>query len=254
MSISIVANYYNNPEAVKLFLEGYKQACEQAPGLLELVLVDDHSHEVMGQVIFEAVPDLRVFRIVEDIAWNQGGARNIGAIEARNRVILFMDIDHTISAEEIPALLADASALELGQRVTPPRCRKSQGDEIGEELKPNINCFMIHRQDFFMVGGYDEIFSGHYGQEDKFFFRCCRRKGIVDLPGNFTLTYLTGRSTKVLSRDKSHNNLVLETMMATGSRSPYAFKNPYVQVFPPIEKPNPPEDATEDAAEAGKPD
>jgi glycosyltransferase involved in cell wall biosynthesis len=234
MLISIVANYYNNPDGVQLFLEGYRKAWEKAPGLLELILVDDHSKEVIGEDIFVAVPNLRVYRIDKDIPWNQGGARNIGALEARNRVILFMDIDHQLETEEIRGLLEDASGLELGERITPPRRRKSRGDEVGEELKPNINCFIINRQDFFMIGGYDEIFSGHYGQEDKFFFRCCRRKGIVDRPGNFTLTYLTGRSTKVLSRDKSHNDLVLETMMATGSRSPYAFRNPYVQLFPPM--------------------
>ena len=242
MSISIVANFYNNPDAVALFLEGFREACKEAPGLLELVLVDDHSEEILGEDIFAATPNLRVFRIAEDIPWNQGGARNIGALEARNRVILFMDIDHHLDTEQVPGLLADASALKLGERITPPRRRKSRGDEIWEELKPNINCFMINRQDFFMVGGYDEIFSGHYGQEDKFFFRCCRRKGIVDRLGNFTLTYLTGRSTKVLSRDKSHNDLVLETMMATGSRSPHAFRNSYVQLFPPV--------ATADVAQA----
>lgn len=237
MSISFVVNYYNNADAVKHFMEWYRQAWERAPGFFELVLVDDHSDEGVDPAIFEAVPDLRVFRITDDIAWNQGGARNIGALEARKRLIFFMDIDHKITLEEIPGLIADASTLELGQRLTPRRRRKSRGDEEGEVLKPNINCFLIHRQDFFKVGGYDEIFSGHYGQEDKFFFRCCRRKGIVDLPGQFTLTYLTGRSTKGLSRDKSHNDTVLETMMATGLRSPYAFQNPYVQTFPPVAAP-----------------
>lgn len=234
MLISFVVNYYNNPDAVKKFVEWYREAWDCAPGCFELVLVDDHSHENVDASIFEMVPNLRVFRIADDLSWNQGGARNIGALEARNRLIFFMDIDHQISMEEIPGLIADASALQLGQRVTPPRRRKSRGDEEGEVLKPNINCFMIHRQDFFKVGGYDEIFSGHYGQEDKFFFRCGRRKGIEDQLGKFTLVYMTGRSTKGLDRDRSHNDTVLATMMATGLRSPYAFQNPYVQVYPPV--------------------
>lgn len=237
MSISLVVNYYNNANAVKLFLEWYREAAEQAPGLLELVLVDDHSDEAVDPIIFEAVPNLRVFRITDDIPWNQGGARNIGALEVRSRLIFFMDIDHTITLEEIPGFLAEAANLQLGYRMTPPRRRKSLGNEEGEELKPNINCFLIHRQDFFKVGGYDEIFSGHYGQEDKFFFRCCRRKGLVDVLGKFTLTYMTGRSTKGLSRDKTRNDTVLETMMVTGQRSPYAFQNPYVQIFPPLAAP-----------------
>lgn len=159
-------------------------------------------------------------------------ARNIGGLEARNRLILFSDVDHLLEMDELEPFLADCESLPLGKRLTPTR-KRPYGQVIeGEPPKPNINCFLIHRQDFFRAGGYEEMFSGHYGQEDKFFRYCCRWNGIEDEPAKFRLSVILGGSTKGLDRDTSRNKPILDTLVAThAAKARNTFRYAYERIF-----------------------
>lgn len=232
MSVSIVVNYYNNERALKGLIDNYRALSAARPEFFELLLVDDASPQPVDPICFEGVPNLRVFRLKEDVQWNMPAARNIGALEARNRLILFNDVDHLLEVDELERFVADCEGLPLGKRLTPHR-KRPQGVVVEEDpLKPNINCFLIHRQDFFRAGGYEEMFSGHYGQEDKFFRYCCRWNGVEDDWATFRLSAVRGGSTKGLDRDTSHNKPILDTLVALHSaKARNAFCCAYDRVF-----------------------
>ncbi|WP_162301961.1 glycosyltransferase family 2 protein [Croceibacterium ferulae] len=234
MTLSIVVNFYNNEEGVDALIRNYESIVKRYPQQCELVLVDDHSDKVMDFSSYQSVPDLRIFRVLDDITWNQAGARNVGALEARNQVILFMDVDHLIEPDQVDLVLATARQLRLGEKVTPSRrtFRKIGDQREVEELKHNVNCFMIRRQDFFKVGGYDELFAGHYGREDSFFSLCCKRQGLENKLGHFTLSNVKDRSTKGLDRDKYHNDIVFHNLTtAKMCKSSLAFSCNYEMVL-----------------------
>jgi glycosyltransferase involved in cell wall biosynthesis len=226
MAVSIVVNYYNNQRCLEPLLANYKKLSAIAKDFFELVLVDDHSHEPPDLRIFENVAQLRVFRVTEDIPWNMPGARNIGALEARNRLILFSDVDHILEVDQLHAFIEDSQKIQVGTRVV--GSRKPLGSR---HLHPHVNCFLMYKQDFFKVGGYEELFSGHYGQEDKFFRYCCRYNGVEDEESEFKLTAIAGGATKKMNRDKTRNELVIETLIAASTiKARKAFQFAYEQI------------------------
>lgn len=184
---------------------------EEFPDEFDFVLVDDHSHEPVPLSVFENVRNLRVFRIVEDVAWNMPAARNIGVAEALCEKIVILDIDHGFASRDARSLLLDAEGLASGELGHFPRMKM---DKSGQwvEIDHHINSFLICKSDFIRIGGYDESFSGHYGCEDKFFQACCRRNGITRKLMS-TRTFVVGGSTRNLDRDKSVNLAILERLM-----------------------------------------
>lgn len=214
MAISIVINYYENLPALDFFVENFARISQKSPGSFELVLVDDCSPTPVMASAFGSLNNVRAFRIKENVPWNMPAARNVGALEARGNVMLMCDIDHILEYDEVDRFLRDAESLPLGVRMTPNRKRPADGDQPSD-LKPNINCFLIRRQDFFRVGGYEELFSGHYGFEDKYFRYCCRWAGVEDQPAGFRLSVMKGGATKGLDRDTSRNGAIFEALHST---------------------------------------
>ncbi|WP_082463915.1 glycosyltransferase [Sphingomonas sp. Leaf17] len=206
MLISIVSHYYNNQRSIEGMLESFQRLDSAYPNYFDFILVDDHSSEKIDNSIFEGIKNLRVFRIVEDIAWNMPAARNIGVKEAKSDKILLIDVDHTIKGEDIDSFVEDAGNLKRGEVARFKRFRLSPEKEW-YEIKSHINSFMIHKADFDEIGGYDEQFSGRYGGEDSFFKFCCERHNFKDIVVDTPL-YVSGKSTAGLDRDNSENRKI----------------------------------------------
>ena len=102
--------------------------------------------------------NISLLRIKKDIPWNGGGARNLGACYATAEKLLFCDIDHFIPEETIndcmETILEDNAFYTL---------------EWKEPVYVIPNIFCIKKKTFFSLHGYDEIYSGFYG--DDVFFR-----------------------------------------------------------------------------------
>jgi hypothetical protein len=83
------------------------------------------------------------------------------------------------------------------------------------------------------VGGYDERFSGNYGQDDKFFKVCCRLHEIKDVSLNARLYNKSGTSTRSLDRDASVNRALVERLVAEGVSSSEKYLSfQYEQLLP----------------------
>lgn len=147
----------------------------------ELILIDDGS-ELSLQAVCDSVTKpyaLRLHRTNDRRPWTQPRGRNIGAALARAPKLLFFDIDHIVSAEVVHEALnfggdklhwerQPAILDELGNIRTD---RETLVEHGMTDDAPSVhgNSFMIRRELFELLGGYDERFCGRYGGDDNDF-------------------------------------------------------------------------------------
>lgn len=168
MILSVVVTYYNQPR----MLQVQRNAWATYPKDVEIILVDDGS-----RIAAERAGRERVLRIHDDIQWNQDGARNLGASQAKGGALLMLDIDHVASREVIDEILASPPRSGVGYTF-PRTCG-------GKPLRSAPNIYCVTWRDFKETGGYNEAYRGSYGTDQDFLPRL-RRK--VDLrPANTPL-------------------------------------------------------------------
>ena len=186
-ALALCVPYYKNPgmlaEQYRLWA-GYPEAAKAA---LEVVLVDDGSPSPALDVPRpDGLPALRIYRVLEDIAWHQHGARNLAAKEATAPWLLLTDMDHQLPSYTLEAILpltqrADASSVYTFHRVDAPDLRPTMNDR--GQLKPHVNSFLLTKAHYWRVGGYDEDCVG-YGTDSYFRTRlkaASRMKHLSDL-------------------------------------------------------------------------
>ena len=141
--MTLIYTYYGQKERIQGILNEKHPECR-------VVIVDDCS-----QTPLKSLVGVDVYRIDDDINWNQPGARNLGFQESDGWVIC-ADIDHLVTRENIDAIL---------------RMKKEKGTiyYLGREDTIAWNLYLIHKDDFEKIGGYDEDFCGHYGYDDTLF-------------------------------------------------------------------------------------
>lgn len=146
-----------------------------------------------------------VVRITTDIKWNQSGARNLG-FHLLNGWVLCSDIDHVVTTNvinQIKQLNLDPDVVYfLGRKCVLPIDRKISPWAKG--------IYLMHKQAFDYVGGYDEDFSGNYGYEDTHFFNRCKKLLTVEFLLDIQVScYLDGR-TMSNDRDLAINKKLLD--------------------------------------------
>lgn len=173
--LSVIVTYYSQPEMLA------RQAAEWKgyPEGVEVIVVDD------GSRIPAKADGCSIYRVTEDIPWHQDGARNLGAHVALHEWLLLLDIDHVLPAEAAQALLRRLSELRTMSAFRPSR-RLVSG---AHRLNPAANIWLIRREDFWRVGGYDERLCGSYGTDLE--FRPRLRRTLKELPAPVTLDVYT---------------------------------------------------------------
>lgn len=166
--LTIIITYYSQPKMLA------RQAAEWKgyPGGIEIVVVDD------GSRIPAQAEGCSIYRVTEDIPWHQDGARNLGAHVATGEWLLFLDIDHVLPAEAAPALQGRLRGLRHGAAFRPARRLAS----AAHGLNPAANIWLVRREDFWRVGGYDERLCGSYGTDLEFRPRLCRHLKVLPAP------------------------------------------------------------------------
>lgn len=154
---------------------------QEAPGG-EIIVVDDHSRDGVGEVLAARFPRVRVLRLAGG-AGGPGAARNAGAAAASSGVIMFLDSDDLWAPDHAGRLLA---TLDRGFSVAygPTRTLDLvQGGEFaipaaGEEIEGDCFaallrwCFLVpsavalSRELFVRSGGFG---AGDLGEDWEFF-------------------------------------------------------------------------------------
>lgn len=171
MMLSMIFPYYRNPQQLALQYAEMTRWSEKAKAQIEVVIVDDGSPEPAVDVERpDGLPALRIYRVLEDKPWRQHGAKNIGAHEAAAPWLLLTDIDHILTASAADALLKrlpkmDGNTAYMLHRVEADTGLPTVNDK--GQLKPHPNSFVMSRNLYWRVGGYDEEFEG-YGTDGQF--------------------------------------------------------------------------------------
>ncbi len=163
--MTIVMAYYENAEMLNRHLLEWVQYPARFKKNLRAIIVDDGSpknpaSQLMQQMI-EVGFLVNLFRIKEDIPWNQNGARNLAMTHA-NGWCLLTDMDHLLSVDQLPALFS--MRLKKAKHYMPLR-RKAI---TLEQYKRHPNTYVLHRDAYWDIGGFDESYAGYYGTDSTF--------------------------------------------------------------------------------------
>lgn len=159
--------YYENPSMLARQIAGWNAYDPHTAAQINVVLIDDGSPRSPALDVLKLIPcrlKIGLWRIVENIPWNQHGARNLAAKVAGpdDRWLLMTDMDHLLEPEAARELVA--MNLRPGRHYT--FARVSLPDLA--PYKMHCNSFIVQRGDYWKAGGYDEDFCGSYGGDGPF--------------------------------------------------------------------------------------
>lgn len=154
--ISVIIPVYHN-EATLMKSLNY---LDEQPYINETILVFDgyKPDSYFSDSMYSYLKGTKVIANYPDIPWGNARARNLGAINANNNLLLFLDVDHTfkkrITGHEHQTINANHNTVLRFKRDYEGRTEWPSGS------------ILLHRDSFFGVGGYNEKFCGNYGYED----------------------------------------------------------------------------------------
>jgi hypothetical protein len=197
---------YNNLEGVQRQILNWSKYPPALRDQLRFILVDDCSDEPLNPAVNYPI-HLKIARITQRIEWNIPGAKNLGMRLAETDWVFVSDIKHILApqmAERLVNLEKDPGCVYFFQRIF----------DNGKPAPVHTASFLVHKETFWKLGGFDEDFSGHYGWDDIFLLsRMQKHYRIVQLDSVFLVTWESSR-TKDLNRDGDFN----EKMMAQKMR------------------------------------
>lgn len=160
---TLIVPYYKNPEMLRLQVENWNSYPADVAAQMNIVLIDDCSPVPAEPIFRECTLKKALFRVEQDIPWNQHGARNLGAkVFGKDQDWgLFTDMD---------CLLAPEEAAKLAKKKLDPvkyyTFERYYAD--GRTPKVHVNTFLVQRAAYWKAGGYNEDFCGMYGGDAVF--------------------------------------------------------------------------------------
>lgn len=199
--VTLVVPYYRNRGMLALQVAAWNRF----PKAFRIVVVDDGSPEPAAPIILEhasgALLDrLQLYRIGVDISWNRGGARNLGATQARTEWLIHVDIDHLLPPECAAALLKAEVSPNRWYRFRRFRCGRADEtrrkdaiprEQAFGEIKPHIDSYLITKNLYWDAGGYNEAFSGCLGGGSPFLQELEKLAPVAQLPDDVHLYVYT---------------------------------------------------------------
>ena len=206
--ITICYQYYNDNESLEVLLKNLEEIPEEILRSFKFQIVDDCSKLIPLESYESELRKYQIsaYKIVDDIPWNQSGARNLNAYKCDTKFAIFTDIDHFFEQHTLSELkrLVEQNLVSAGAIY-----RFSRKTTKGEVIKPHVNTYLSLTNTFKRIGGIDEDFAGQYGYEDKFFIEEAKASGynLIDLDDFFTVVYSnkSGNQKEQVSRNMDRN-------------------------------------------------
>lgn len=158
--LTLIVPYYCNPQFFQRQVAHWRSLWGVLKFSLSIIVVDDGSPEPLHHPGPMPMP-FKAFRIEQDIRWNWLAARNIGAHHAEDGWLLLTDIDHLVPESTLIAVL-------MGDHDPRTVYAFSRQEHTGETIAPHSASFLMTREMFWRIGGYDEALSGHYGTDGEY--------------------------------------------------------------------------------------
>lgn len=130
----------------------------------ELIVVDDGStQENIISKYIKPSKKLRLFRVTKDYGFNSHGCRNLIMKKSNNDFVVLMDSDREFlyAEEAFKAIKSKKLKKNILYRFIG---HTSKGD-----VHISVNDYLIHKEHFFSVGGYDEEWIGFRNGDRQFF-------------------------------------------------------------------------------------
>lgn len=200
--LTIYFPYYNQPDSLRKQLFNFFSFDSNILKYLNIIIVDDGSLQSPALPIIQSFKNIQkiniqLIKINIDIPWNQPEANNVAFRECKTEYMIRNDIDHYFNEVNIVKILNYPFKNNYYYSFN----RKNEQFNSGSS-PPNI--YIMKKTDYFKIGGYNEYFSGNYGDDIEFLPRANKlltRKLIDDI---FIIVDIYGR-TKNLPRDISIN-------------------------------------------------
>lgn len=164
--LTLAMAVYGQPQMLEVWFKNLRNFSKDTLGLMELIIVDDHGSPPaeIPQDIQDLLP-CKLFRVLDDIAWNQPGARNLALKHVETPLVLFVDPDMVFPWDMMRRVVTMGKELRRG-KVIRFMLKHREGASKGKVDSSSPNTWFMHADDFRAVGGYDEDFSGAKGWSD----------------------------------------------------------------------------------------
>lgn len=216
--LSIISHYYNHPQMVQDQIAYWETLPDSFLSQVEFILVDDCSEQT--PTIRPSKLNLKVYRVISDLPWNQAGARNLGAFNATGEWALYFDIDQKFLVEPMQAVMGNLSRLDT-MSMYYMRIRELIDITVNKPLEFHPNSFLVNLAMFKQHAMYDEDFVGHYGYEDLYMPQVWEKRGGKRALFNEAVFFEDiGFGTTNLNRDLSRNLALAQQKMAAGCKRP----------------------------------
>ena len=175
--LTVAALFHNDKAHLKAQVTTWLKLEEKIKTQVLFVIVDDGSMIHAAKDVVEFLPkcsiDFMIVRIIDDIMWNIGGARNLAMFIAPTEYVFLTDIDIHLPVDVFGHLLLIPSMAERRKAQTGSEHIYTRFRRVviptGEE-KPHPAIMLLSKTAYWKVGGCDEDFVGQYGYTDPHFW------------------------------------------------------------------------------------
>jgi len=165
LGLTLMYPCFGQEKRIFRLLEGWDAWWEDLKEHVKIILIDDYGTPSVESMLAgrEMDYDLSVYRIQDDVKHNIPGAMNLGMMAASTPWILTMDTDYSFPLKDMHQLL---NFKPHQQEVYSFFQQRDPSDEAVDKLdRTHTNTFLIHKDTFTALNGFDEDFSGTVGDE-----------------------------------------------------------------------------------------
>lgn len=214
--LTLVYSYYNNFVMLHRQIEEWDKYSQFVRDRLSIVITDDNSKKMpMPEIDFpEGVKGLQYRITGEKVPWNWLACRNIGAFHAKSKWLLLTDMDHMLSVGAAESLMHTLVKGRIPEDWIYLFTRVDAPDNI--PYKPHNDSFLMTKEMYWKVGGYDEELAGNYGTSGRY-----RRRAFDIAKANKRLGIPLTRFPREVISDASTTEFVRKGK----GRDPHAIRN-----------------------------
>ena len=219
-SLSICFSTFGQPVMLKHWFDMYLNEPEEYRRQCEVICVDDCG-DPPAEVPSD--PTIKLYRVKDNIPWNQCGARNLAAHVATAPILLLIDVDMTIPPGMLKRFVGEAKQHRAGLVLHPYLVHSFSGKK--DSTSPNVH--LLRKRDFLACGGYQEDYAGHKGWSDVTMLRVMtallksRKSEQLYLVLHHD-SNIPDAQVRTLDRDVKHNRKLHDKHIAICHRSGYS--------------------------------
>jgi len=180
-SLTVAILYHNDVAHLKTQILGWETLDKELKSALLFLVIDDGSLDKAVAVtdnIASCSVDISIVRVLEDIPWNIGGARNLAMLTAPTKFVFVTDIDIHAPKGFYSHLLRLAKRAKheasIGNHLIYASFKRVF-EASNEESRPHPALMFLSKETYWRVGGCDEDFVGNYGYTDPHFWHRARQ-------------------------------------------------------------------------------